>query len=224
MDTSTAIMNRRSTRAFLPDTVDRDLIEQLFETARRSPSGSNLQPWHVHAISGEPLSALIADVQASIAANPRGEGSEYVIYPDGMAEPYRSRRFKCGEDMYATIGVERENKLGRMMQFAQNYRFFGAPVGLFFSIDRKFGSAQWAHLGMFMQTLMLLATERGLATCAQESWAAMNETVRRHIALPDHLMLYCGMALGYPNPEAPVNRLVTDRAEVSDFATLIGFG
>lgn len=218
-----AVLARRSTRAFLDTPVSLDTVQAILETARRSPSGSNVQPWYVDVMTGEPLAALLTDVKASLAANPKGEGSEYELYFEGLPEPYRSRRFQCGEDMYATIGVTRENKLGRLIQFAQNFEGFGAPVMLFFSIDRRFGPAQWAHLGMYMQTIMLLAEERGLATCPQEAWMVMYKTVSRHLALPEERMLYCGMALGYADTSAPINTLVTARAELDEYVTMRGF-
>ncbi|GAB5482601.1 MAG: nitroreductase [Parasphingorhabdus sp.] len=218
-----AVLERRSTRAFLDKPVERSTLVSLLQTAGRSPSGSNLQPWFVDALTGDELAAFLGEVKKSMAVNQRGEGSEYTLYPDDMAEEYRSRRFRCGEDMYATIGVERENKMGRIMQFARNFEFFDAPVGLFFSINRSFEQPQWAHLGMFMQSFMLLAHEQGLATCPQEAWSAMYKTVSRFLQLPEDRILYCGMALGYPNPEAPINSLVTERESVKNFATLRGF-
>ena len=218
-----AVLNRRSTRAFLDTPVSLETVQAILETARRAPSGSNVQPWFVDVITGEPLAALLADVKTSLAASAKGEGSEYELYFPDMPEPYRSRRFQCGEDMYATIGVTRDNKLGRLIQFAQNFEAFGAPILLFFSIDRRFGPAQWAHLGMYMQTIMLLAEEHGLATCPQEAWMVMYKTVSRHIALPEERMLYCGMALGYADTTAPINTLVTARAELKEYVTVRGF-
>lgn len=218
-----AVLGRKSIRAFLDTPVPLETLTQILEMARRSPSGSNVQPWHVDVLTGEPLAALFTDVKAVLAANPKGEGSEYDLYPQGMGEPYRSRRFQCGEDMYATIGITRENKLGRLIQFAHNFEGFGAPVMLFFSIDRSFGTAQWAHLGMYMQTIMLLAHEAGLATCPQEAWMVLYKTVSKHIDLPSERMLYCGMALGYADEAAPINTLVTARAELSEYVTIRGF-
>lgn len=218
-----SVLGRRSTRAFTDQPVDRSTLTTLLQTAARSPSGSNLQPWFVYALAGDELQTLLTEVKQSFAANPRGEGAEYELYPSEMGEAYRNRRFKCGEDMYATIGVDRENKLGRLMQFARNFEFFGAPVGLFFCIDRSFDRPQWAHLGMFIQTVMMLAHERGLATCAQESWSAMSKTVSNVLDLPENQILYCGMALGHADEAAPINTLVTDREPVENFASLRGF-
>ena len=138
-------------------------------------------------------------------------------------EPYRSRRFKCGEDLYATINVTREDKFARLLQFARNYQFFGAPVGLFFFIDRQMGPPQWSDLGMYMQSVMLLAREHGLDTCAQEAWSVWYRTVGEFLQAPPQLMLFSGMALGYRDESAPINTLRTDRAPLEEFATLRGF-
>ena len=152
-----------------------------------------------------------------------GEGSEYHVYPPNLHEPYRSRRFKCGEDLYASIGIARENKPARLMQFARNYEFFGAPVGLFFSIDRRMGADQWADVGMFMQNIMLLARAHGLHTCPQEAWAVWPKTVAEFLGMPAEHMLFCGMALGHGDESAPVNSWRTERASLAEFATLRGF-
>ena len=152
-----------------------------------------------------------------------GEEPEYDIYPPGLWEPYRSRRFKCGEDLYATIGVKREDKLARLLQFARNYEFFGAPVGLFFYLDRRLGPPQWSDVGMYMQSVMLLAREHGLDTCAQEAWSVWHRTVGEYLGAPPELMLFSGMALGWRDESAPINRLRTERAPLEEFASLRGF-
>ncbi|HEX2762910.1 MAG TPA: nitroreductase [Allosphingosinicella sp.] len=220
---SQCVLARRSVRAFLPDELDRATVEELLELAARAPSGGNLQPWHVDVLTGDALAALKVDAQATFAAGPAGEGLEFTIYPSPLPEPYRSRRFDSGEALYATLDMDRDDKTARLAQFARNYDLFGAPVGLFFSIDRLFDRPQWAHLGMFMQNVMLLAEERGLATCPQEAWAAVHETVARHLQLPADRIFYCAMALGKADPAAPVNRLLTDRSPLRAFASLRGF-
>jgi Nitroreductase family len=152
-----------------------------------------------------------------------GEGTEYNVYPPNLHEPYRSRRFKCGEDVYASIGIPREDKLARLRQFARNYDFFGAPVGLFFSIDRRMGADQWSDVGMFMQNIMLLSREHGLHTCPQEAWAVWHKTVAEFLQIPAEHMLFCGMALGHRDESAPINSWRTERAPLAEFATLRGF-
>lgn len=210
-------------RAFLARAVDRATVKEMLELAARAPSGGNLQPWHVDVLTGAPLDALKSAVRASLAARPAGEGLEFTVYPSPLPEPWRSRRFASGEALYAAIGIPREDKPARLAQFARNYDLFGAPVALFFSIDRLFDRPQWAHLGMFLQNLMLLAEERGLATCPQEAWAAVHATVAEQLALPADRILYCGMALGYADEAAPINQWRTERAAVEDFATFRGF-
>jgi nitroreductase len=218
-----AVAGRRSTRAFLPRPVERGLIEKILELAARAPSGGNLQPWHVDVLTGAPLGSLRTAVRASLAERPAGEGLEFTVYPSPLPEPWRSRRFASGEALYSAIGIPHQDKAARLAQFARNYEGFGAPVLLFISIDRLFDRPQWAHLGMFLQNLMLLAEENGLATCPQEAWAAVHETVAEHLALPPERILYCGMALGYADEAAPINRWRTDRAPLADFARFRGF-
>ena len=223
MNVAEAIDSRTSCRAFESTQVPEATVRTILDAARRSPSGGNLQPWHIYALAGDPLAELLAIVRRKLPAEPRGEGSEYDIYPPDLWDPYRSRRYKCGEDLYATIGVVREDKLGRLRQFARNYQFFGAPVGLFFCIDRRLGPPQWSDLGMYMQSVMLLAREHGLHTCAQEAWSVWHRTVGEFLGLPDELMLFSGMALGIRDESAPINRLRTDRAPLEEIATLHGF-
>jgi nitroreductase len=223
VNVSEALASRMSCRAFLPTPVPEATVRAILDAAKQSPSGGNLQPWRVYALAGEPLKEFIALVRSKLPTHPRGDGSEYDIYPTGLWEPYRSRRFKCGEDMYATIGVTRDDKFARLLQFARNYEFFGAPVGLFFCLDRRMGPPQWSDVGMYMQSVMLLAREHGLHTCAQEAWSVWYRTVGEFVKLPPELMLFSGMALGYRDESAPINTLKTDRAPLEEFAELRGF-
>ncbi|HYE28524.1 MAG TPA: nitroreductase [Allosphingosinicella sp.] len=218
-----SVLARRSVRAFLPRPVERATIEEMLELAARAPSGGNLQPWFVDVVTGPPLEALKAAAHASLAARPEGETPEFAIYPSPLPEPWRSRRFASGEALYGAIGIPREDRAARRAQFARNYDGFGAPVVLFFSLSRLFDRPQWTHLGMFMQTLMLLAAERGLASCPQEAWAAVHRTVSEHLALPPERIFYCGLALGYADEAAPANRARTERAPLQDFASFHGF-
>ena len=223
MDVSEAVARRRSVRAFLPDPIPAATVRGLIETAHRAPSGGNLQPWRVHAIAGEAMAAFRALIASRIADSPRGEAPEYAVYPPSLGEPFRSRRFAVGEAMYETLGVAREDKLGRLAWFSRNYDFFGAPVGLFFTIHRSLGPPQWVDLGLYMQTLMLLAVEQGLDTCAQEAWSVWPRTVGEFLGLDADHMLFSGMALGRRDPDAPVNRLQTAREPFDAFAEMRGF-
>src|ERR1700761_4239392 len=193
MNVIEAIESRVSCRQFTDQPVPAETIRAILYIARRAPSGGNLQPWRVHILGGKMLQEFRSFIGHRLLANPEGEEPEYAIYPPNLWEPYRSRRFKCGEDLYATIGVTRENKLGRLAQLKRNYDFFSAPLALFFSIDRDLGPDQWADLGMFRQNIMLLAREHGLHTCAQESWSLWHKSVREFLLLEPKLMLFCGM-------------------------------
>ena len=218
-----ALHIRISTRAFAPTEVPESTIRDLLDTARWSPSGGNTQPWKVIVVAGEERDSIVTLAQQALSNNPRGEAGNYPLYPAHLWEPHRSRRYNLGEEMYDLLGIDRGNQAGRLGHLARNYQFFDAPVGMFFVIDERMGHGQWAHLGMFMQSLALTATERGLATCFQEAWGTVRATLKAHFDLAANEVLYCGMALGYPDPDAPVNRLRTTRAEVDEFATFRGF-
>ncbi|MDH4569044.1 nitroreductase [Pseudomonas sp. BN414] len=223
MSVAELLRKRISVRAFTAEPVEAQTVLDLLEDARWSPSGGNLQPWKVIAVSGEEKLALERLAVETLLKNPRGEAGDHPIYPEGLIDPYRSRRYKVGEDMYALLGIPREDKAVRLRNLSRNYQFFGAPVGIFFVIDRSMGHGQWAHVGMFMQSLALLAEERGLATCMQEAWGMVRESLHRHFELPEHELVYCGMALGHADRSAPVNSLRSDRAPVEEFAQLRGF-
>jgi nitroreductase len=219
MNVTEAVLKRTSIRAFKPDPVPGALVRELIELAHRAPSGGNLQPWRVSAVTGAALEDLKRRVQENTYRSP----PEYNVYPPDLWEPFRSRRFQNGEDLYKTIGIPREDKPARLRQLAKNGAFFGAPVGLFFCLDRKLGRPQWSDVGMYMQTFMLLATERGLSTCAQEYWAAHPKLVADFLGLPDDHMLFSGMALGYADTAHPINKLKTAREPFENFAEMRGF-
>ena len=218
-----AISERRSARAYLSRPVSADLIRDIIEIARRTPSSSNMQPWRLSVMAGADLDRLRGAVRQSLAANPAAEGSEYKIYAPNLKDPYNRRRIKCAEDLYGTIGISRDNKMARLMQFAKNFDFYGAPVGMILSIDRSMEQGQWADVGMFLQSILLLAQERGLSACPQAAWAAMHRTVRTHLALPEDYIVFCGISLGYADTSQPINGLVTERASFDEIAELRGF-
>ncbi|NJO35810.1 MAG: nitroreductase [Rhodospirillales bacterium] len=219
MNVTEAIKSRISIRAFKPDPVPEALVREILDVARYAPSGGNLQPWKVITVAGAERDAVVALAQKNMP----GVEDDRRVYPASLWEPYRSRRFKVGEDMYALLGIPRENKPARLMHLAQNFQFFGAPVGLFFVIDKGMGHGQWAHLGMFMQSVALAALERGVQSCMQEAWARLRTPLAAHFGLGDNEMIYCGMALGYADLSKPVNTLRSDRAGVDEFAVFKGF-
>jgi nitroreductase len=219
MKVSEAVERRVTIRAFLDRPVPGETVKDILTRAARAPSGGNLQPWRVYALTGQPL----ADFKGIVKANPFGETPEYDVYPANLWEPFRTRRFQNGEDLYATIGIPREDKPARLRQLARNGEFFGAPVGIFFCLDRKLGPPQWADLGMYMQNVMLLATERRLDTCPQEYWARYPETVGKFLNLPADHMLFSGMAMGFRDPAAPINALRASRDPFDTWGELIGF-
>jgi nitroreductase len=219
MNVTEALKARISVRAFKPDPLPETLVREILDVARFAPSGGNLQPWKVIAVSGAERDAVVALAKANLP----GADDDRPVYPANLWEPYRSRRYKLGEDMYALLDIPRENKGARLMHLMQNYEFFGAPVGLFFVIEKAMGHGQWAHMGMFMQSVALAAIERGVGSCMQEAWARMRVPLASHFTLPDEEMIYCGMALGYADETKPVNALRADRAGVDEFATFKGF-
>lgn len=223
MTVTEAVTARHSARAFLDRPVPRETIAEILTLAARAPSGGNLQPWQVVILAGDALAALKARAAASLAANPAGEGKEFDVYPPRLGEPWRGRRFVCGEQLYAAVGIAREERPARLAQFAKNFEAFGAPVLLLFSLPRSFGPPQWAHLGMFMQNVMLLATERGLATCPQEAWTLVHRTVGELLGLSEDELFYSGMALGFADPAHPINGWRTERAPLDEFARFRGF-
>jgi nitroreductase len=215
------LKTRISTRAFLDKPVSEEQVREILDIARWSPSGGNLQPWTVHVVMGGGLTRLLDIVGKKITENPTEDESEINIYPPKLEDPWRTRRYQLGEEMYEKLGIARDNKMGRLARFAKNYEFFDAPVGMFFSLNRRFDKGQWAHLGMFMLSIALTAEEKGLATCMQEAWTARAKTVSDFLNIPETDQLYCGMAMGYADKAAKVNELRSSRVSVDDFATFI---
>lgn len=223
MDVREALQNRVSIRAYTDEAVSEDAVRAILDDARYAPSGGNLQPWKVVVVTGEAKDEACRVSLEAMMANMMGEADEFPIYPEGLKEPYRGRRTKVGEDMYALLGIPREDKAARLTWLQNNFRFFGAPVGMFFVIDRDMGRGQWAHLGMFMQSVALAVTAHGYASCMQEAWAMVRKTLYGHFELPDNEVLYAGMAIGRADPDASVNTLRSDRESVDAFARFEGF-
>ncbi len=224
MDVFEAASSRYSCRAFLPTPIPEKIVRDIVERAARAPSAGNMQPWRVYALAGERVKALCDLLAPRMATElPRGEGTDYTIYPAPLSEPYKARRFEVGELLYKSIDVPREDKSARYKQYARNYIFFGAPVALFFAREKSHGPAQWADIGGYLQTVALLARGHGLHTCPQQAWVSFNLTVRDFLKLPGNLMVYSGMALGYEDSDAPINKWRSPREALDNFATFEGF-
>ena len=224
MDVFEAVDSRLSCRAFLDRPVDPAIVRDLIARAARAASGGNLQPWRVYALMGAPLLELKRRVATHIAGHdPRHDEAEYPIYPKDMWEPYRSRREEHGVQLYGALEIDRDDKAGRLAQYKRNFEFFGAPVGLFMTLERKLGPGQWADLGSYIHTLMYLARGHGLDTCPQESWARLYRLVGEFLCIPPEHMLFCGLAVGYGDRAHPANSFRSPRAAPEEFCTFVGF-
>lgn len=211
------IGKRRSVRAFLPKTVADDTIDAILRVAARAPSGTNTQPWRVHVLKGAVLGKLVDAVCAAFDAADGTHTPEYNYYPPEFFEPYLGRRRKVGWDLYSRIGIAKGDSARMKAQHRKNFEFFGAPVGLIFTIDRKLGQGSWLDYGMFLQNVMLAAEARGLATCPQAAWIDYHRIIGEHLQLPPNEQVVCGIALGFADPDAPENALVSERAELAEF-------
>lgn len=218
-----AITSRRSIRAFLPKKIERSDIEELLTVAARAPSGSNTQPWKVRVLTGAALKNLSDEILKAYL-DPQEAPThieEYNYYPLKWVSPYVDRRRKVGWDLYALVGLTRDDKAGMQAQHGRNYAFFDAPVGLIFTIDRVMEQGSWLDYGMFLQNIMVAARARGLDTCPQAAFAPFHRVVSRVLKLADSEQLVCGMALGYADPDKIENSLVTEREPVSGFVQFL---
>ena len=217
MNVQEAVLSRRSIRAFTNTLVDNQTIKELLELSSRAANGGNIQPWKIFVLNNESMSKF-KDFQKNWT-DP--ETPSYDIYPSKLKEPYRTSRFELGEQMYALLGIGREDKEGRLNQVMQNFNFFGAPAAIFCFVDRQMGHPQWSDLGMFIQTFMLLAQEKGIDTCAQEAWSLKNDSVSKFVGSNIDDMLFCGVAIGYKDSEAPINNLKSTRRPLEEWATFL---
>ena len=215
-----AITSRRSMRAFLPTEVPRETVERILEIAARAPSGSNIQPWQVHVLTGAALKDLTQELHAlSLAGDPGRE--EYAYYPRQWREPYLGRRRKVGWDLYGSLGIVRGDHERTRQQHARNFLFFDAPVGLIFTIDRDMERGSWLDYGMFLENIMVAARGFGLHTCPQAAFNTYGAVIVQRLGLPETQMLVCGMALGHADLQAPENNFATEREPVSGFVRFL---
>lgn len=218
-----AVATRRSIRAFRPDPVPPAILREVLEAARRTPSGGNLQPWHAIILTSDALADFCDEMLRSVEKGIGSEPPQYDIYPPALTAPYNTRRIKIAEDMYERLGIARSDRAARLAWVARNFAFFGAPVGMIVHMPATMGPPQWADLGMWMQTVMLLLRAKGLDSCAQEAWSLFHTSIRQHLPIPDSHIIFAGMAIGYADHTAPVNALVSERAELEQYIIMRGF-
>jgi nitroreductase len=217
-----ALKVRKSVRAFRPDPVPLDLLKEILELARCSPSGTNIQPWKVHVVAGETRRRLEKEVLAHRETRPADASAEFPR-TSKRKEPYTTRMRTLGKAMYGLLGIPKGDEAANWRQWGRNYQFFDAPVGLIFTIDKDLDAMSFIDIGIFMQSIMLAAKSRGLDTCSQGAWNSFWSVTRRVLNVPDDEYIVCGMSLGYADETAPVNTLVAEREPLDSFATFHGF-
>lgn len=216
MNVTDALQERKSTRAFIDKEVSIETVKEILNAARHAPSGVNAQPWQVAVVSGDKKKVLCSLMEIAFRENGKGK-MDYSYYPDEWIEPYRGRRIATGLQMYSTLNIGREDKQKQLDQWARNYRAFDAPVALFFFIDPIMSKGSFVDYGMFLQSIMLAAVEKGLATCPQAALGEYPDIVKQELGYPEDSILIGGMALGYEDKQAPVNSYRTARLEVDEF-------
>jgi nitroreductase len=219
MHVDEAILGRTSIRAFVPEPIPESTLREILEIARFAPSGSNLQPWRVIAVTGAARDAVADIGRRAVEEKAPTEEGDYPMHPHQLFEPYLSRRAQVASERFEQLGIPREDRVARRAQMARNADFYGAPAALFFITDKRLPHAQWVDLGALMLSISLTAFERGVASCYQLWWAMYRDSLHRHFGLGENEIIHCGMALGYPDPNAPINAYRSKRAAVDEFVT-----
>ena len=220
-DVSAAARTRRSVRAYKADPVPIEIVREIVALGRHAPSGSNIQPWHVHVLTGATLGRVGNAIRQAFLNDEPGHQRDYNYYTDPIVEPYLARRRQCGWGLYGTLGIGRGEHGKSKAYRARNFNFFGAPVGLVFTIDRKLERGSWLDYGMFLQTIMLAARAKGLHTCAQAAIGSYPDIVRRELAISHDWIVICGMAMGYADPDALVNTFQPARIALEEYAVFM---
>jgi nitroreductase len=218
-----AIKTRRSIRAFTDQAVEKEKIEQLLSLSQRAPSGTNTQPWHTYVCAGDVKDAISTDALELIEAGRRRTYEEYDYSPAEWKDVHQNRRRGVGWGLYGLLGIEKGDRERTAKQGNRNFRFFDAPVAMFFTTDAYLGRGSWLDTGLYIQTIMLAARGMGLHTCPQAAWIPCQEPVFKHLNIPDDQVLVCGMALGYEDTSAIENTLVSEREDVGKVVTYLGF-
>jgi nitroreductase len=220
MNLNELIKSRYSVRSFTDDTVDIKIIREILEISSNAPSGGNIQPWKVYVVTGKTKEKLIKKALSNFD-NGVQEKIEYDIYPRPLDEEYKRRRSECARDMYTALSIKQDDTELRLSQIRENFKFFGAPVGMIVTIDSAFAVNGWGHVGMFIQNICLSAVDNDMGTCLQESWSIYPKTVKDFLNIPEKEVVWCGIALGYPNKEHPINNYRTSRESIEKFVTFI---
>ncbi|AGF74411.1 nitroreductase [Bartonella australis AUST/NH1] len=215
-----SVLSRKSIRAFTDRPVEQETIEKILKFAARAPSGTNIQPWQVIVLTGEMLQKLGQELSQLALSGVKGE-REYSYYPLQWREPYISRRQKISLDLYKSLGIQKGDQEKMIRHRARNFSFFGAPVGLLFTMDQDMEIGSWLDLGMFMQTIMLVARGFGLDTCPQAAFADYHKQIRISLSVPSERRIICGMALGYRDENAPENNFDTEREPIENFVRFV---
>lgn len=218
-DVFEAARTRRSIRAYTDQPVPKDVLREIVEVARYAPSGSNIQPWRVHVLTGASLQRVGGAIKRAFLDDEPGHKRDYDYYTEPIEEPYLARRRQCGWGLYGTLEIGRGDHDKSKAYRARNYDFFGAPAGLVFTIDRRLEKGSWLDYGMFLQTFMIAARGRGLDTCPQAAIANYPAIIRQQLGISEEQMIVCGMALGYADPAEPTNALESEREPVEAFTT-----
>ncbi|WP_025858346.1 nitroreductase [Pseudomonas sp. CHM02] len=219
-----ALKSRRSVRAFLPDQVNQEVLKTILSQAARAPSGSNIQPWKAHILTGETKAALsqrIKDVQSDPDQDAL-HTEEFAYYPKHWKSPYIERRRALGWGLYSLLGITRDDKQAMKAQHARNFDFFDAPVGLIFTTDRSMEQGTWLDFGMFVQSVMLLARTFELDTCPQAAFNRYHRLVAEQLSLPDDEIMVCAMSLGYADHSKIENTLASERIPAESFVRFHG--
>ena len=220
MNIKEGIEKRFSVRAFTDQVPSIELIKEILKTAGSAPSGGNIQPWKVYVLNENAKNSLSEKTLHNFD-NGVQEEIEYEIYPKPLADEYKKRRYECGADMYNALSIKEDDLDSRFKQIRENYKFFGAPIGMIVTIDRSFGKNGWGHVGMFLENLWLSAIYHGLAICLQESWSIYPKTVKEFTKHPDNEIVWCGVAIGFEDSSHPINQYRTKREELSSFVKFI---
>jgi len=223
MEIVDAIRSRKSVRAFTDQEVPKEILEKILGLSQRAPSGTNTQPWHTYVCTGAVKDAIVNDVCQLFDEGKAAKYEEYDYYPEVWEDVHRNRRRDLGWELYGLVGVKKGEQEGTKRQAKRNFKFFDAPVGLFFTTDAYLARGSWLDVGLYMQTVMLAARAEGLHTCPQAAWISYQEPIFKHLNIPDDQVIVSGMALGYEDTSAIENTLVSNREDVSNVVHYCGF-